>query len=269
MSHSLHYLAAHGSAQRGGTIIGFILGLIVGLGAALGVAVYVAKVPVPFMEKGALRGPEQDAVEAEKNRQWNPNQGLAGKTPTVLAKPEDSSAAHAPEATLTPESPPAQAAASKPDTKPANTKEALKEAMKEAAKESTKELVKESTKESAKETAKESTKESTKDGKTAADPLGDFAKAKTTATAPTTGAGSDTFDYFVQAGAFRTQADADAQRAKLTMLGWEARVSEREQNGRPVFRVRVGPFAKRDDAEQLKGKLDDAGIDTNLVRVQR
>lgn len=257
MSHSLHYLAAHGSAQRGGTIIGFILGLIVGLGAALGVAVYVAKVPVPFMEKGALRGPEQDAVEAEKNRQWNPNQGLAGKTPTVLAKPEDSSAAHAPEATLTPESPPAQAAASKPDTKPANTKEALKEAMKEAAKESTKELV------------KESTKESTKDGKTAADPLGDFAKAKTTATAPTTGAGSDTFDYFVQAGAFRTQADADAQRAKLTMLGWEARVSEREQNGRPVFRVRVGPFAKRDDAEQLKGKLDDAGIDTNLVRVQR
>ncbi len=77
------------------------------------------------------------------------------------------------------------------------------------------------------------------------------------------------YDYFVQAGAFRTQADADAQRAKLAMLGWEARVSEREQNGRPVFRVRVGPFAKRDDAEPLKDKLDGTGVESALVRVQR
>lgn len=53
------------------------------------------------------------------------------------------------------------------------------------------------------------------------------------------------------------------------LLGWEARVSEREQNGRPVFRVRVGPFSKRDDAEQLKDKLVAAGVDSALVRVQR
>ena len=53
------------------------------------------------------------------------------------------------------------------------------------------------------------------------------------------------------------------------MMGWEARVSEREQNGRPVFRVRVGPFAKRDDAAVLKDKLDDTGVESALVRVQR
>jgi cell division protein FtsN len=52
----------------------------------------------------------------------------------------------------------------------------------------------------------------------------------------------DPFDYFVQAGAFPNQQDADAQRAKLAMLGWEARVSEREQNGRTVYRVRMGRF---------------------------
>lgn len=98
----------------------------------------------------------------------------------------------------------------------------------------------------------------------AADPLGDLAAAKSAAKS-----GADPFDYFVQAGAFRTQQDADAQRAKLAMLGWEARVSEREQNGRPVFRVRVGPFAKRDDAEQLKEKLEGSGVDSALVRVQR
>ncbi len=87
------------------------------------------------------------------------------------------------------------------------------------------------------------------------------------AAAPATSA--DPFEYFVQAGAFRTQQDADAQRAKLAMLGWEARVSEREQNGRTVFRVRVGPFGKRDDAESLKERLDGAGVESALVRVQR
>lgn len=113
-----------------------------------------------------------------------------------------------------------------------------------------------------------------------ADPLGDLAKAQVKASdakaaaeakaaASTANAGSDGFSYFVQAGAFRTQGDADAQRAKLAMLGWEARISEREQNGRPVFRVRVGPFAKRGDAEQLKQKLDGAGVDSALVRVQQ
>ena len=102
------------------------------------------------------------------------------------------------------------------------------------------------------------------EGKPGADPLGDLAAAKAAA------AGNvDPFDYFVQAGAFRTQQDADAQRAKLAMLGWEARVSEREQNGRNVFRVRVGPFAKRDDADQLKEKLAGAGVEAALVRVQR
>lgn len=102
------------------------------------------------------------------------------------------------------------------------------------------------------------------EGKPGADPLGELAAAKAAA------AGSvDPFDYFVQAGAFRTQGDADAQRAKLAMVGWEARVSEREQNGRTVFRVRIGPFAKRDDAEQLKEKLAGAGVESALVRVQR
>ncbi|MCO4094405.1 MAG: sporulation protein [Acidovorax sp.] len=107
----------------------------------------------------------------------------------------------------------------------------------------------------------ETAKAETKPG---ADPLGDLAVAKAAA------AGNlDPFDYFVQAGAFRTQADADAQRAKLAMLGWEARVSEREQNGRQVFRVRVGPFTKRADAEHIKEKLDGAGVESALVRVQR
>lgn len=96
-----------------------------------------------------------------------------------------------------------------------------------------------------------------------ADPLGDLAAARTSP------GGSDPFLYFVQAGAFRTQEDAEAQRAKLSLMGIEAKVTEREQAGRQVYRVRVGPFANKDEADRSKEKLDAGGFDTALVRVQR
>ena len=67
--------------QRGGTLLGLIIGLLVGLGAALAVAVYVTKVPVPFMNKGNSRTPEQDAAETRKNKDWDPNAPLYGKNP--------------------------------------------------------------------------------------------------------------------------------------------------------------------------------------------
>lgn len=67
--------------QRGGTFLGFIIGVVVGLGAALAVAVYVTKVPVPFVNKGQTRSAEQDAAEAKKNKDWDPNAPLYGKNP--------------------------------------------------------------------------------------------------------------------------------------------------------------------------------------------
>ena len=97
----------------------------------------------------------------------------------------------------------------------------------------------------------------------AADPLGELASARTS------GPGTDPFFYFVQAGAFRTPEDAEAQRAKLSLMGIEAKVTEREQSGRQVFRVRVGPFDKKDEADRQKEKLESGGVETALVRVQR
>lgn len=213
--------------QTGGTIIGFILGVLVGLGGALAVAVYVTKVPVPFLNKGGGRSADQDAAEAQKNKNWDPNALLQGKNP---ARPAASAASAAAAAASVP-APAAEATATRaPASKPITA--------------------------DAKPGAKTDAKSAP-----SADPLGDLAKAKS--------ATVDPFDYFVQAGAFPSQAGADAQRAKLAMLGWEARISEREQNGRTVYRVRVGPFGKRDDAEQLKEKLEGAGVESALVRVQR
>ena len=234
--------------QSGGTIIGFIVGVVVGLGSALAVAVYVTKVPVPFMNgKTQNSSADHDAAENQKNKDWDPNTPLHGKNPVrpvapVVAVPE---VAPEPPAAATPVLVPSApvVAASKP------------------------------AKADAKPTAAASA---------SADPLGDLAKAKakeakaaTTATAaaapaaPALGPTAEPFEYFVQAGAFRTPEDAEAQRAKLAMMGMEAKVSEREQSGRTVFRVRMGPYAKRDDAERAKDKLESAGGETTLVRVQR
>ncbi len=66
------------SRGRGGTLMGFVIGVLVGLAAALAVAVYVTKVPVPFVDRGVSRNPGQDLLEAERNRDWNPNASLGG-----------------------------------------------------------------------------------------------------------------------------------------------------------------------------------------------
>ncbi len=95
------------------------------------------------------------------------------------------------------------------------------------------------------------------------DPLGDLAASRAAAVH------ADPFYYFVQAGAFRTAEDAEGQRAKLSLMGFDAKVTEREQSGRQVFRVRVGPFERKEDADRQKEKLEASGVETALVRVQR
>ena len=239
--------------QRGGTVLGFILGLVVGLGAALGVAVYVTKVPVPFLNKGASRSTTQDAAEIQKNKNWDPNSPLYGNNPARPSTPvvggaigNSASNGNGNGASPVPDAAPAApaTAAAVPAMAPAVPPAPLP--------------------------AKAAALPDTRPG---ADPLSDLAqareKARDKAAAALPDSGADPFNYFVQAGAFRTQQDADAQRAKLAMMGWEARVSEREQNGRTVYRVRVGPFGKRDDAQQIKEKLDGAAVDSALVRAPR
>jgi cell division protein FtsN len=105
-----------------------------------------------------------------------------------------------------------------------------------------------------------------------ADPLGDLARSRTglsTAAPAGSASAADPFLYFVQAGAFRTAAEADAQKAKLSLLGLDARVSERDQSGRTVFRVRIGAFDDKDSAEKIRSQLGTQGVEAVLVRVQK
>ncbi|MGB4193427.1 SPOR domain-containing protein [Limnohabitans sp. Hippo3] len=103
-----------------------------------------------------------------------------------------------------------------------------------------------------------------------ADPLGDLAKSKSGLSTPATPANAaDPFDYVIQVGAYRTSSDADAQKAKLALMGLDAKVSERDQAGRTVYRVRLGPFADKAAAERIRARLEGSGIENTLVRVQR
>ena len=76
--------------QSGGTFLGLIIGLVLGLGIALAVAVYVTKAPVPFIDRGLLSANENEAEQARKNQNWDPNAGFNQNraTPPAPAAPE-------------------------------------------------------------------------------------------------------------------------------------------------------------------------------------
>ena len=185
-------------------MVGLVIGLLIGLALALGVALYVTKVPVPFINKVPQRTADQDAAEAERNKNWDPNAGLATKpaarpAPPAPAAPTPGTPSVAVAPTTAAAASPAAASAARAASKP----------------------------------------------------------------------GSAPLIFFAQAGAFTRADDAEAQRAKLALLGLDAKVTEREQAGRTVYRVRIGPFEARAQADAAIQRLQAAGVDSTLVRVER
>jgi cell division protein FtsN len=229
------------TSQRGGFVIGMIVGLLIGLALALGVALYVTKVPVPFVNKVPQRTPGQDAAEAEKNKNWDPNSPLYGKNP---AHPMASASG----TVATPDNlPPAEANApqSIPPTLPPPT--------------------------TATTTARASAPASTRDPAAilAGALPGSAPQAASKPDRTLAAAAADPFVYYVQAGAYGRTEDAEQQRAKLALMGLQSKLTEREQSGHTVYRVRLGPYDSKDEADAAKTRLDGAGVDAALVRVQR
>jgi cell division protein FtsN len=205
--------ANRSSGQRGGFVLGLIVGLLLGLAVALGVALYITKAPVPFVNKLPQRTAEQDAEEASRNKNWDPNAPLASKP---VIKAASGVVSPAPQASA-PAAAPAVAAAPVPEaSKPADRKS-------------------------------------------------DAKPSTVAASAPA----AEPFIYFVQIGAFTRAEDAEQQRAKAALLGFTAKVTEKEQSGRTIFRVRMGPMDTREEADGLQQKIQAAGMEANLVRAQR
>ena len=72
--------------------------------------------------------------------------------------------------------------------------------------------------------------------------------------------------YILQAGAFGASGDAEAVKAKIAMLGLNARVESAQIGGKTVFRVRMGPYGSASELAEAKSKLAGGGLPAMAVK---
>jgi cell division protein FtsN len=220
--------------QQGGTILGIIIGLVIGLGIALAVAMVITKTPMPFTDKSG----RQKAFEQGSGPLPDPNKPMYGNRDKIKEAAKDFM-----KGVLPPENPdaPQNTAAPQPADK-------------------VREVIVGGDSDGNAPVIERSTAEKPKKADAATPAPADAAKAD---------AADDKWSYFLQAGAFREQVDADAMRAKLALQGVEAKVSERQSETGVLYRVRVGPFSQLEAMNKVRGKLSDNGIDAAVVRVAK
>ena len=239
------------SSSSGGTYTGILIGLILGLGAAVAVALFVTKVPMPFVDKASRDKP---TVALPEGRDLlDPNRDLYGRSSGQTPPPGDT----IPGLTLPPvnlPSIPSQPAA--PDalgdliatlpamgTEPARQPETRNTAPA---------VTPPATAPAAPNTPAPATSK----------PATPAPAAPPAATKPAT----TSTPYYLQAGAFRNNADAEAMKARLLMLGFDASVQSAQVNGSTVNRVRMGPFKGIDEMNRARSRLAEEKIDTSVVR---
>ena len=74
--------------------------------------------------------------------------------------------------------------------------------------------------------------------------------------------------YVLQAGAFQASGDAEAVKAKIAMLGLNARVESASINGKTMYRVRMGPYATASELADAKSKLSSGGLPAVAVKAK-
>jgi cell division protein FtsN len=75
--------------------------------------------------------------------------------------------------------------------------------------------------------------------------------------------------YFIQAGSFQNPADADNQKARLAILGFESSVEPANLPDKGTwYRVRLGPFSRLDEINRIRQSLAQNNIDASLVKMK-
>lgn len=225
--------------QHGGTFLGLVLGLIVGLAIAVVVALYITKSPAPFQQKGggAPRPSEPGNVTSalpSPAQQAQPGAEPADPNKPLWSKTPAKPVGQAAEPAApsgTPATPPAQppVAVTRPAEVPNGA--ASKPAAPQAARPAEKPV---------------------------ADPIAEIAQAD-----------ANKVGYLLQVGAFRSQDDADRQKANLAMQGFEAKVTDRDVNGIKMYRVRLGPFNRIEDMNRARDRLQSAGFEASVIRYSK
>lgn len=75
--------------------------------------------------------------------------------------------------------------------------------------------------------------------------------------------------YFIQAGSFQNPAEADNQKARLAILGFESSVEPAALPDKGTwYRVRMGPYKKVEEINRVRQMLAQNGIDASLVKIK-
>ena len=72
----------------------------------------------------------------------------------------------------------------------------------------------------------------------------------------------------LQVGAFKNADDADVLRARIALLGLDAKVTASEVDGATLYRVRLGPYGQLDDLNGIRHTLSENGMEPQLVHVK-
>lgn len=225
-------------AQQGNTFIGIIIGLVIGLVIAVIVALAITKGSTPFTDKAGKNGKAAEPTAgqiADPNKPMYGNKDAAREAAKDFVREPQQPAPAAPAAPPAPTQPPAadplQAVVNKIQGIPADPK--------------------------------------TKPAAAAATPGATNVTPAPAAKTAAADAGDDKFIYYLQAGAFREVADAEAARAKLALLGFEANISDRASDTGVLHRVRLGPFQQVEAMNRVRSKLSENGVDVAVVRNQK
>jgi cell division protein FtsN len=74
---------------------------------------------------------------------------------------------------------------------------------------------------------------------------------------------------WLQVGAYVNRQDAESQRARFAVLGYEAQIQSADIPDKgTVHRVRVGPYRDPDEAGKVRGDLARQGIEVTVVKPQ-
>jgi len=74
--------------------------------------------------------------------------------------------------------------------------------------------------------------------------------------------------YLVQVASFRTTSDAERLKAKLALLGIQARITKVNINGKDWYRVRAGPYEGKQEVSKTRGLLSSNGLQGIVVKLK-
>jgi len=75
--------------------------------------------------------------------------------------------------------------------------------------------------------------------------------------------------YLLQVGAFSNPAEAESLKAQIALLvGLQAKIEAGTVDGKPIHRVRLGPYTSAGELTQIKQRLGNGGLSAMAVRVE-